>query len=113
MRIPFVVIAFFLIPATARAQSSNVPASEIRTAAGLSNFLHGDIAGIAPSVRVALRIGMGRFAIEPLGKDQSPIEIPIARAVLTTSKSFGTVRCRPTTFSNGTATMSGGWNATM
>ena len=39
---------------------------------------------------------------------QSPSEIPIARAVRTTSKSSGTLRVRPTTFSSGTATMSGG-----
>jgi hypothetical protein len=53
------------MPAAARAQSIDPPTVELRTAAGFSNFLHGDIGGIAPSVRVALRIGTGRFAIEP------------------------------------------------
>ena len=65
MRIPFVIIALFFIPAATSAQSSSVPLIEIRTAAGVSKFLHGDIAGIAPSLRVALRMGTGRFAIEP------------------------------------------------
>src|SRR5258708_39599933 len=43
---------------------------------------------------------------------QSPSDIPIARAVRTTSKSGGTVLIRPTTFSSGTATLSGGSKAT-
>ena len=60
-----VAIAIFLLPATAAAQAPDPPVVEIRTAAGFSNFLHADITGIAPSLRVALRIGTGRFAIEP------------------------------------------------
>lgn len=65
MKLSLAIIALSLIPATAAAQPADPPIVELRTAAGLSNFLHGDIGGIAPSMRIAVRIGTGRFAIEP------------------------------------------------
>jgi hypothetical protein len=65
MRLLIVLSGVLVLPATARAQPGDPPVVQIRTAAGLSNFLHGDIGGIAPSMRVAVRIGTGRFAIEP------------------------------------------------
>ena len=61
----FIFITLFLTPVVAVAQSPDPPVVEIRTAAGFSNFLHGDIDGIAPSMRFAVRIGTGRFAFEP------------------------------------------------
>ena|SRR5688572_16535888 len=65
MKRSLVIVALSLIPAAAGAQSPDPPIVQVRTAAGFSNFLHGDITGIAPTMRVAVRIGTGRFAIEP------------------------------------------------
>jgi hypothetical protein len=55
-----------------------------------------------PSVNLAETLGDQGLGI------QSPNEIPIALAARITSKSTGTLRVRPTIFSSGTATMSGG-----
>ena len=41
------------------------PAVEIRSAFGASNYLHGDIPYIAPTVLVAARFGRGPLAVEP------------------------------------------------
>lgn len=65
MKRSLAIIALSLIPAAAAAQSPDPPIVQVRSAAGFSNFLHGDITGIAPTMRVAVRIGTGHFAIEP------------------------------------------------
>ena len=41
------------------------PGIELRTAIGASNYLHGDLTFIAPTVLVAARFGHGPFAVEP------------------------------------------------
>jgi hypothetical protein len=53
-----------LFVAIARAAAAQ-PAIEVRTAFGASNYLHGDIDYVAPTVLVAARVGGKRFAIEP------------------------------------------------
>lgn len=85
-----VAIAILLLPATAAAQAPDPPVVEIRTAAGFSNFLHGDITGIAPSLRVALRVGTGHFAIEP--------EVALAWLEKTDTFSGGTTNTESTRF---------------
>ena len=75
-------ITLFVMPVVASAQPVTAPVLEVRTAAGFSNFLHGDIEGIAPSMRVAVRVGTGRFAIEP----------EFAAAWLETADAFSGVR---------------------
>lgn len=84
MKRSLAIIALSLIPAAAAAQSPDPPIVQVRTAAGLSNFLHGDITGIAPTMRAAVRIGTGRFAIEP--------ELGLAWLEKTDTFSGGTMR---------------------
>jgi hypothetical protein len=86
----FIFITLLLTPVVAAAQSPYAPVIEVRTAAGFSNFLHGDIDGIAPSMRVAVRIGTGRFAIEP--------EVGLAWLEETETFSAGTTNTERTRF---------------
>jgi hypothetical protein len=44
---------------------THTPTVEWRTAFGASNYLHGDIDYVAPTVLFAVRAGSNRFAIEP------------------------------------------------
>jgi opacity protein-like surface antigen len=84
-----VFVCALLLPAIARAQSSDPPRIELRASGGFSNNLHGDIDGTAPSLRVAIRMGPSRFAFEP--------EFVIAR--LEERESFSTtIRVTRTTF---------------
>ena len=54
-----------LTSAFAAREASAQPAIEIRTAFGASNYLHGDLTFIAPTVLVAARMGRGPLAVEP------------------------------------------------
>ena len=90
MRLLVVLCGLLILPIPARAQTIDPPVVQLRTAAGLSNFLHGDIDGIAPSVRIALRIGTGRFAIEP--------EVALAWLEETETFSIGTMTRQRTRF---------------
>ena len=60
-----VLLAALLLIGCARAASAQPPRIEVRTAFGASNYLHGDIEYVAPTVIVAARVGRDRFAIEP------------------------------------------------
>ena len=59
------IITFVITPVVAAAQSWDPPVVEVRTGVGLSNYLHADIEGMAPSFRAAVRIGPSLVAIEP------------------------------------------------
>ena len=63
--LPLLIITFFITPGVAGAQSWEAPVVEVRMGAGVSNYLHADLEGIAPSFRAAVRMGPSRFAIEP------------------------------------------------
>lgn len=59
----FLLALIFAVPGLTVAQSA--PAVEVRTAFGISNYLHGDIDYNAPTWLVAVRVGRGAIAIEP------------------------------------------------
>jgi hypothetical protein len=56
-------VFLLLLPVFAAAQSS--PQVEVRTAFGMSNYLHGDLDFNAPTALVAVRFGGDYVAIEP------------------------------------------------
>lgn len=56
-------VCLFLFPVFAEAQSS--PRIDLRTAFGVSNYLHGDLNFNAPTTLVAMRFGGEYVAIEP------------------------------------------------
>jgi hypothetical protein len=60
------VLLFFIslsVPAAAWAQDH--PVFELRTAFGISNYLHGDLDYTAPTWLVGVRVGSGAMAFEP------------------------------------------------
>ena len=59
----FVLIMLLAAPAVASAQ--DLPVVELRTAFGISNYLHGDIDYTTPTWLVAVRVGTGAIAFEP------------------------------------------------
>ena len=59
------LFALAILLAGAHAASAQPPFIEARTAFGASNYLHGDIDYVAPTVVVAARVGRDRVAIEP------------------------------------------------
>ena len=60
-----VCLFLFALVGTASLASAQTPAVDVRTAFGASNYLHGDIEYIAPTLLVAVRFGGETVAIEP------------------------------------------------
>jgi opacity protein-like surface antigen len=87
MKVAPLFITLFLLPAIAAAQPWDPPLLEVRTGAGVSDYLHADIGGIAPSFRAAVRIGPSHFAVEPefvfARLRTTPFQSPSARVTST------------------------------
>jgi hypothetical protein len=62
-RIVFLLVLVIASPVLASAQ--DLPAVEVRTAFGISNYLHGDIDYTTPTWLLAVRLGKGAIAFEP------------------------------------------------
>lgn len=62
---PRLLVLIFLILVSGVREVAAQPAVEIRSAFGVSNYLHGDIPYVAPTVLVAARFGRGPLAVEP------------------------------------------------
>ena len=61
---PFFLPLALLLAGPAIASAQPAPVVEVRTAFGISNYLHSDIGYNAPTWLVAVRIGRGAIAIE-------------------------------------------------
>jgi opacity protein-like surface antigen len=87
MKLALLCLTLLLSPAVAGAQPWDPPVLEVRVGVGVSDYLHADIDGIAPSFRAAVRIGPSFFAVEPefvfARLRNTPFQSPSARVTST------------------------------
>ena len=96
-----------LLAAPAVASAQDLPVVEVRTAFGISNYLHGDIDYNTPTWLLAVRIGHGAIAFEP--------ELTLSRHEETETFGNGTltptVQVSTTRYSSAAVNLIGRWGS--